>query len=194
MTSVTVCEFTVVIWSNNVGDILCWQNSIPWSGPIHLDKVSGWWRKTWQACQCCMLSGNASANSNTSVSTAEISSVYTSICTLFCYFFMIINMTMSSYSSHVMMCDCWIESPGERPTFSQLVSTISKRLESLAGYLDFCPIWSSGEQMVSAGYDHLVTVQPKRKTNAYDHLNPTVIISDEDPPSGWSGPTIIAKD
>ena len=34
------------------------------------------------------------------------------------------------------MLECWKENPDERPTFSQLVVTISSQLEGLAGYLD----------------------------------------------------------
>ena len=34
------------------------------------------------------------------------------------------------------MLECWKENPDERPTFSQLVSSISSHLEGLAGYLD----------------------------------------------------------
>ena len=34
------------------------------------------------------------------------------------------------------MLECWKENPDERPTFSQLVVTISSQLEGMAGYLD----------------------------------------------------------
>ena len=34
------------------------------------------------------------------------------------------------------MLDCWKEDPKDRPTFSQLVSSISSQLEGMAGYLD----------------------------------------------------------
>ena len=80
--------------------------------------------------------------------------------------------------SYTQMCDCWNEDADERPTFSHLVSTISERLESLAGYLDFCPIWSSGEKD-GCIYDHLVQVKLENKDSC-DRFNPTVIISDED--------------
>ena len=81
------------------------------------------------------------------------------------------------------MCGCWDKDPEGRPTFSDLVSVISEKLESLAGYLDFSLTWSSGGQAKVAPYDHLVPEQPKESQNdgknSYDHLNPTVIISDE---------------
>ena len=86
-------------------------------------------------------------------------------------------------TSHFLMCECWDQDPEGRPTFSHLVSVISERLESLAGYLDFNPIWSSGGQAKVAPYDHLVPEQPKESQNngknSYGNLNPTVIISDE---------------
>ena len=34
------------------------------------------------------------------------------------------------------MCKCWHADPKERPTFSELVSSMSQTLESLAGYMD----------------------------------------------------------
>ena len=38
--------------------------------------------------------------------------------------------------SYTIMLECWKENPDERPTFSQLVVTISSQLEGLGGYLD----------------------------------------------------------
>ena len=75
------------------------------------------------------------------------------------------------------MCDCWAETPESRPTFSTLVSTISERLESIAGYLDFSPNWPAGDQ--PSRYDHLMAAHLEKPHRGYDHLNPTVIVSDE---------------
>ena len=93
------------------------------------------------------------------------------------------DVCISLYCSHLLMCGCWDKDPDKRSTFSDLVSVISERLESLAGYLDFSPTWSSGGQAKMAPYDHLVPEQPKESQNddknSYNHLNPTVIISDQ---------------
>ena len=35
------------------------------------------------------------------------------------------------------MTHCWIESPDNRPQFTDLVQTIDEMLTSMAGYLDF---------------------------------------------------------
>ncbi|CAI8027531.1 hypothetical protein GBAR_LOCUS15737 [Geodia barretti] len=75
------------------------------------------------------------------------------------------------------MSDCWTEDPNGRPSFFHLVSTISDRLESIAGYLDV------GSMLLSVGrsgileYDHL---SPGQMEMENEHLNPVVIISDED--------------
>ena len=76
------------------------------------------------------------------------------------------------------MSDCWTEDPNGRPSFFHLVSTISDRLESIAGYLDV------GSMLLSVGrsgileYDHLSPGQMENEK--HEHLNPVVIISDED--------------
>ena len=78
------------------------------------------------------------------------------------------------------MCECWSEDPDGRPTFSDLVSTISERLEGLAGYMDFSPTWSSGDKTKVSRYDHLLPAQIKENHKGYDHLNPTVVVTDEE--------------
>ena len=81
------------------------------------------------------------------------------------------------------MYDCWTEAPDTRPHFSTLVSTISERLESIAGYLDFSSNWSAADQPQTSRYDHLLAAELaeiKKMNHGYDHLNPNVIASDED--------------
>ena len=34
------------------------------------------------------------------------------------------------------MLQCWKENPEERPSFSELVSNVSQKLEAVAGYMD----------------------------------------------------------
>ena len=60
------------------------------------------------------------------------------------------------------MLECWKENPDERPTFSQLVVTISSQLEGLAGYLDvgmFGDLQSSDETSEGAkGAENIKTL------------------------------------
>ena len=82
------------------------------------------------------------------------------------------------------MSDCWVEVPDKRPTFSDLVITLSTALEGIAGYLDF--ITETQEQLLlhGSGYDHLDPTQTRPVqsvmpgTEGYDHLNPTIIVTD----------------
>ena len=89
------------------------------------------------------------------------------------------NTTLEN-ASHLLMCECWSKDPDGRPTFSDLVSTISERLEGLAGYMDFSPTWSSGDKTKVSRYDHLLPSQTKENHKGYDHLNPTVVVTDEE--------------
>ena len=75
------------------------------------------------------------------------------------------------------MSDCWTEDPNGRPSFFHLVSTISDRLESIAGYLDVGSMLFSVGRSGILEYDHLIPGQMEMEN---EHLNPVVIISDED--------------
>ena len=77
------------------------------------------------------------------------------------------------------MSDCWKDDPVMRPHFFDLVTTTATNLERIAGYLDFS--FDSSQQQMSS-YDHLTTEgfhEVKNLTDAYDKLNPTVIITDD---------------
>ena len=79
------------------------------------------------------------------------------------------------------MSDCWVEVPDKRPTFSDLVTTLSTALEDIAGYLDFTPHAQEEQLLHGSGYDHLDPAQasPARPgIVGYDHLNPTIIVTD----------------
>ena len=81
------------------------------------------------------------------------------------------------------MSDCWVV-PDKRPTFSDLVTTLSTALEGIAGYLDFTT--ETQEQLLLHGssYDHLDSTQTRPvqsvgpSTEGHDHLNPTIVVTD----------------
>ena len=52
----------VVFWCDMLGGILCWQDSLWWSGPTHNDPTTGEWKKTRQTLKCSLLRGNVSYN------------------------------------------------------------------------------------------------------------------------------------
>ena len=55
---------TVVFWCDMLGSILCWQDSLWWSGPTHNDPTTGEWKKTRQTLKCSLLRGNVSYTFN----------------------------------------------------------------------------------------------------------------------------------
>ena len=50
----------VVFWCDMLGGILCWQDSLWWSGPTHNDPTAGEWKKTRQTLKYSLLRGNVS--------------------------------------------------------------------------------------------------------------------------------------
>ena len=82
------------------------------------------------------------------------------------------------------MSDCWVEVPDKRPTFSDLVTTLSTALEGIAGYLDFTTVIQEQLLLHGSGYDHLDPTQMRPvtsdgpSTEEHDHLNPTVAVTD----------------
>ena len=57
----------VVFWCNLLGGILCWQDSLWWSGPTHNDPTTGEWKKARQTLKYSLLRGNVSYPCNTSL-------------------------------------------------------------------------------------------------------------------------------
>ena len=79
------------------------------------------------------------------------------------------------------MSDCWVEVPDKRPTFSDLVTTLSTVLEDITGYLDFTPHTQEEQLLHSSSYDHLDPAQASPAQPGivgYHHLNPTIIVTD----------------
>jgi len=64
------------------------------------------------------------------------------------------------------MKECWKELPDKRPTFSELVTTISTSLEAIAGYLDFTAAPFTADGNVGSGRDPLTG----KFKNGYDNF------------------------
>ena len=50
-----------------------------------------------------------------------------------------------SHAGNEMMLSCWKDSPQDRPTFDELVQTLSDILKPLANYMDFNNVYSKSE-------------------------------------------------
>ena len=75
-----------------------------------------------------------------------------------------ITMTIHSYD---VMFNCWKEQPEKRPSFAELVVTLTSLLEDIAAYMDFSVI-TNNERAVN--YDHLCAKAPAESQAGYDHL------------------------
>ena len=74
------------------------------------------------------------------------------------------------YCSYDVMFNCWKEQPEKRPSFAELVPTLTTLLEDIAAYMDFSVLQASNEQAVN--YDHLYANAPVESQKGYDHLEP----------------------
>ena len=61
-----------------------------------------------------------------------------------------------------VMMTCWKENPDKRPTFDELVNTISSILKPLADYMDFSDVYCKENNTEESKYDRL--------GNKYDKL------------------------
>ena len=61
-----------------------------------------------------------------------------------------------------VMMTCWKENPDKRPTFDELVNTISSILKPLADYMDFSDVYCKESNTKESKYDRL--------ENKYDKL------------------------
>ena len=52
--------------------------------------------------------------------------------------------TSQFYRFDGILYHCWEQQPEDRPTFSELVYSVSAALEGIAGYMDFSPMGASG--------------------------------------------------
>lgn len=69
------------------------------------------------------------------------------------------------------MSNCWREEPEKRPSFAELVQTLTSLLEDIAAYLDFSILTNNGCPGF-VNYDHLYARAPSRDEaqKGYDHL------------------------
>ena len=69
--------------------------------------------------------------------------------------------------SYEVIVQCWKEHPDKRPTFAELVHTISELLTGIANYLDFSTQPAKESEMLLGDiYDHLAKITG----DGYDHL------------------------
>ena len=64
--------------------------------------------------------------------------------------------TSQFYRFDGILYHCWEQQPEDRPTFSELVCSISTALEGIAGYMDFSMMGASGgvtEEMEEGQHD-----------------------------------------
>ena len=66
------------------------------------------------------------------------------------------------------MFNCWNEQPEKRPSFAELVLTLTTLLEDIAAYMDFSVLQASDKQAVK--YDHLYAKATVESQKGYDHL------------------------
>ena len=69
-----------------------------------------------------------------------------------------------------MMLSCWKENPDKRPTFEDLVCTISKILKPLADYLDFSDLYCKENDTDKNSYDKLGSRYDKLEDSRYNEL------------------------
>lgn len=60
------------------------------------------------------------------------------------------------------MSDCWREEPEKRPSFAELVQTMTYLLEDIAAYMDFS-ILTNSEHPDFVNYDHLYARAPMQQ-------------------------------
>ena len=72
-------------------------------------------------------------------------------------------------SSYDVISNCWREQPEKRPSFAELVLTLTALLEEIAAYMDFS-VLTCLEQAVK--YNHLYARAPSESQKGYDHLEP----------------------
>ena len=138
-----------------LGGVQSRSESIPWSGSIHTNQVLGGGKETRQTKQC-------------SLHWKCVSSVPAGTFLAKLYIVRCMNHDTVN-SSYDVMSTCWREQPEKRPSFTELVLTLTSLLEEIAAYMDFT-VLTCLEQAVK--YDHLYARAPSESQKGYDHLEP----------------------
>ena len=74
-----------------------------------------------------------------------------------------------SISRYDVVSNCWTEQPEKRPSFAELVVTLTSLLEDIAAYMDFSVLANNKQAL---NYDHLYAKAPAESQKGYDHLEP----------------------
>jgi len=127
----------VVVWSDVLGGVQCWEDPLPSCGPTHSteDGEGG---------------TPAGAPRQPSMSPRDVSAAQQSFC---------ISLTLPPHSNSVsirydVMKKCWRMVPTDRPSFSALVQSLEKVLAAVAGYMELSMTLQAPEAV--AEYEEVV--------------------------------------
>ena len=112
----------MVIWSDVLGGVQCWEDPLPSCGPTHSteDGEGG---------------APAGAPRQPSMPPRDVSTAQQSL-PLFLLLFLYILTPTVHHDRYDVMKMCWMTNHRERPSFTALVQAVDKTLMSVAGYME----------------------------------------------------------